>query len=176
MMAFLPPPMHAAPRAEQPTRRWVPALGFALALIASTVRHPQHEDGLSGPLRIVGARATAGPVAHWVAIFRREHPGVKVAAALPGGGVAAGAMASGLADVAPMGRILKPQERALLADAGMQPAGVRVDPRADLYLYTAALGRDRASPAALEFVRIALSPEGRSGVVPEPVPSPASGG
>ncbi|WP_186728761.1 substrate-binding domain-containing protein [Sphingomonas panacisoli] len=124
---------------------------------------------MQGKLTIVGARAMARVVERWVAIFRREHPDVDVIVAPAGSGVVAEALADGVADVAPLPRVLNQSERGLTMASSRDPRGVVVG-------FASARGQSSARPLviylnkatggqpngiATEFARVALSPEGQ---------------
>lgn len=125
---------------------------------------------LRGELHIAGSLSSAGPTRAWVAIFRREHPGVRVLTHFDGAGAAAGAMASGHADVAQMSRRMRPDERAFVTSAGDEPDSIRIGNirgtsgdtarEEGLFIYVRGRAADRSS--AVEFARIALSGEGQA--------------
>jgi phosphate transport system substrate-binding protein len=81
---------------------------------------------LTGELRLVGSRAMSGLAQRWASDFAKQHPGVKVSLAMSGSGVAAGALAEGEADLAPLSRELTADEQAILTKAGASPLVVRV--------------------------------------------------
>ncbi len=145
--------------------------GVAGTAFAATAPRPYRtaEPQLQGKLTIVGARAMARVVDRWAAIFRREHPGVDVIVAPVGSGAAAGAMADGAADVAPLSRGLSQAERGLTAAASRDPRAVVVgfDPatesasRRPLMIYLNQAAGAPPSGIATEFVRVALSAEGQ---------------
>jgi len=120
-------------------------------------------------LRIVGSRNLGDPVARWARIFKRTHPEIRVTTSLYGTGIAAGALADGLADVAPLHRALKPDEQRFLDAAGVEPILVSVESRdrPAIYVYIRKPAIGRPDPVALEFARVALNPNERSSALAE---------
>lgn len=179
MLAFLLPPMLVA---SDPVRKPLPRLVaflLLLSLVLATLACSEAEglmgnrpgrSVLNGELHIVGSRSMAQPVAAWVMIFRREHPGVRVLTHFDGSGAAAGAMASGEADIAPMTRLMRAGESEFVALSGASVDPIRIGQRGDaadgddgshaLYIYVADSRSGRSS--AVEFARIALSGEGQA--------------
>lgn len=156
-------------------------VALALLLLAGRLwaaPAPYRSEGpvMNGELKIVGSYIAADPVRRWAAILQREHPDARVKVLLYGSGTAADAMAEGKADIAPLARTLKPDERALVIESGVTPRAVTVGahrsaqlPREPLYLY---VGGDAASPLAIEFVRVALSDEGQAALKGDYAPVP----
>ena len=155
--------------------RWPQILLLALAVaaaaaFAATAPWPYRatEPQLQGRLTIVGARDMAHLVDRWAAIFHREHPAVDVIVAPAGSGAAAGAMADGVADVAPLARPLSQTERVVAAAASRNLRGVVVgfhpasaSRRRPLVIYLNQGLDTPPSGVATEFVRVALSSEGQ---------------
>ncbi len=170
-MIFVPSSAFARPNWWPVWRRWliVLLLAFTLTLIITNGwRHPRYRPTcapLTGELRIVGSRDLSELVDRWVGIFRREHPDVHVSAAMYGSGIAAGALAEGLADIAPMRRPLKLAEQSYLQQAGMVPQTISVTrrERRPVYFYIRRSAGGKPNPAAIEFARVALSQEGQQG-------------
>jgi len=140
--------------------------------VAAVPRYRTSAPALSGELRIAGSRLLDGPVARWVAIFRREHPAVKVRVTLAGSGAAADAMEQGHADVASLVRTLMPDEQALFP-SGAAPRGIPLGAgrryrvatgeaagETPIYLYLNHPSHRPANATALELARIATSAEG----------------
>ncbi len=179
MLALLLPPMIVpAGSSRSPLPRSVRLL-MLLALLLGALACWEARDfdvyraegpALRGELHIAGSLASAGPTRAWIAIFRREHPGVRVLTHFDGAGAAAGAIASGHADVAQMSRSMRPDERAFVMMAGDDPDKIRIgnmrgmpaDGEGDdgLFIYVGGSAADRSS--AVEFARIALSGEGQA--------------
>lgn len=140
--------------------------------VAAVPRYRTGAPALSGDLRIAGSRLLGGPVARWVAIFRREHPAVRVRVTLLGSGAAADAMETGRADVAPLTRTLLPDEQALFTPDAVPrriPLGLghryrlstgETAGEAPIYLYLNHSPHRPASATSLELARIATSAEG----------------
>lgn len=142
---------------------------LALACVAGTAfaaTRPADDAPLQGRLTIVGSRSMAGIVSRWATLFRRRHPGVRIVLMPTGSGTAAGAMADGQADLAPLPRRLHPRERSLAIAAYRTPravlVGVASSSRQPLYMYVNQPAGARTNAAAAEFIRIALSPEGQA--------------
>lgn len=137
------------------------------ALLALTTGGSVPSDQ-TGDLRIIGSRAMSQTVDDWTRLFKRQYPNVQVRTMLLGDGVAAGALASERADIAPLSRPLADQERSLISSAA-QPVGIPVssrvaDPRSErwAYLYVARQTDAHSQVLALAFVRTALSPAGQA--------------
>lgn len=125
-------------------------------------RYQTHRPELAGSLAVVGSRATAEPVARWVAIFRREHPAVHVTTAFYGTAVATAAVADGTADIAPLVRSLPNvrQARPLPVFRIGTLRGMNLNDRSlDIYVAPVSCAQNRL--AAIEFVEVALSREGQ---------------
>jgi phosphate transport system substrate-binding protein len=97
----------------------------AVAAIAAQDRSPAPDD-LKGELTIVGSRSMHEIVDNWVRLYRREHPSVIVRTALYGSGTAAGALVEEMADIAPLSREMRPEERADFDTKPFAPTAVRV--------------------------------------------------
>ena len=144
------------------------AIAVLAAALAPSLTERLSAPAINGELRIVGSQSMREPVEAWMTIFHRKFPNVRAHAALYGTGLAAGAIADDLANVAPLSRPLVSSERAIL-EAGQPPAAIRVgaqratgDASSPLYLYVARGHNGLAQPAAIEFARIAVSTEGQS--------------
>ena len=150
----------------QALRTTLAALSAALLPLATGGPRP---SPLEGDLRIVGSRAMTPTISDWTALFHRRYPRVQVHAALIGDGVAAGALASERADIAPLSRPLALQERAMIGN-GPQPIGIPVGAGNGtvgerwhwVYLYVARRADGRSQQVALAFVRTALSEAGQA--------------
>lgn len=140
--------------------------------VAAVPRYHTTTPALTGELRIAGSRLLDGPVTRWVAIFRREHPSVRVRVALAGSSAAAIAMEQDHADVAPLMHLLEPDEQALFP-SGAAPRGISLGPGrrfrvatgeaagdAPIYLFLNRPAGRPTSEAAVELARIATSAEG----------------
>jgi ABC-type molybdate transport system substrate-binding protein len=150
--------------------RWKRRRGFlwlsVTLLLMADVPRPNFRSAdaaLKGTLRIVGSRGLDEPVERWARAFQQSHPNVRVTTSLYGTGIAAGAMAEGRADVAPLHRALKPEERHYLSDAGISPVLVPISApdHSPIYLYIRRTSTGDANPAALEFARVVLDPNGQ---------------
>lgn len=142
------------------------------ALWAAPVITGQKAKPLAGTVRIVGSRDAAAPVSRWASILKRDHPDVHVVTMLYGSGTGAGALADGEADLVPMFRTLRPNEREMIvaSEGPPQSAAVAMSPANDrtLRLYYKPFGDTRSDRIAAEFVHIALSREGRAALAPTP--------
>jgi hypothetical protein len=161
-----------------PSRRHLLWLGLAVAswwafAVASPSAYRATQPAIGGELSIAGSRAMSAVVDRWVAIFRREHPEVRVNMVLYGSGTAANAMAEGRADVAPLVRKMASDERAIVSAAQLDPRGIvvgfgpadRADADEPLLIYVSRGIGAQPSRAAIEFVRVALSAEGQAAML-----------
>jgi hypothetical protein len=175
--------MLAPPRYFPPPslRRRALTLGIQLSIatvavlalpVAAVPSYRTNTPLLGGELRIASSELLDGPVTRWVAIFRREHPNVRISVTLTGSSAAADAMEEGHADVAPLMRALMPDEQALFP-SGAAPRGIPLgtarryhvatgEPagEAPIYLYVNHGPGKLISATALELARIATSAEG----------------
>lgn len=140
--------------------------------VAAVPRYHTGAPALAGELRIAGSRLLEGPVARWVAIFRREHPAMRVKVALAGSAAAVHAMEQGRADVAPLMHLLNRDEQTLFSK-NARPHGIPLGPgrlfrvatgeasgEVPIYLYINQPAGRSVSEAAVELARIATSAEG----------------
>ncbi len=140
--------------------------------VAAVPRYHTTKPALAGELRIAGSRLLDGPVARWVAIFRREHPAMRVKVALAGSAAAVQAMEQGHADVAPLMHLLNRDEQTLFSKSA-RPHGIPLGPgrlfrvatgealgEVPIYLYINQPAGRSVSEAAVELARIATSAEG----------------
>ena len=90
------------------------SLGFSLVLAcAMTARADERYRPLvpaRGIIRVWGNQTMAGVVRRWAEGFARHHPGARIEARMIGGDVAIGALTTGKADIAVLGREAAPQE------------------------------------------------------------------
>lgn len=177
MLAILIPSMFCAHRSGHPplprSVRFLLVMSAAMGLTACwEAREFRYSSGHGvprGDLYIAGSPYLAEPTRAWIAIFQREHPDVRIITHLDGAGAAAGAMAAGDADLAPMPRRMRAIERNYIASIGSTVRAVNIgsaraegQPEEALFLYFGH-GVDRAS--AVEFARIAISAEGQAELV-----------
>ncbi|MEO5494972.1 MAG: substrate-binding domain-containing protein [Sphingomonas sp.] len=175
---MLAPPDFGPNDLSPPSRRHLLWLGLAVAAwsafaVASPSAFRATRPAISGDLSIAGSRAMSGVVDRWVEIFRREHPEVRVNMILYGSGTAAGAMAEGRADVAPLVREMASNERSLVAAAQFDPRGIvvgygpadRTGADEPLLIYVNRGIGAQPGRAAVEFVRVALSTEGQAALL-----------
>lgn len=175
---MLAPPRYNPPRTPR-LRAMILALQLALVTIAvlalpvaAVPRYHTAVPALAGELRIAGSRLLGGPVARWVAIFRREHPAVRVTVALAGSSAAVRAMEQGRADAAPLMHLLNRDEQALFSESAT-PRGIplgtgrlfrvatgEASGEVPIYLYLNQPAGRSVSEAAVELARIATSAEG----------------
>lgn len=102
------------------------SFGACAGVASNLPSHPtMPADCLTGELRLVGSRSMEPLVERWVRLFRKQHPEVLVQTNLYGSGTAAGALAEGIADLAPLSRELDPQEQSLFPD-DLRPEAVKV--------------------------------------------------
>jgi hypothetical protein len=140
--------------------------------VAAVPRFQTGTPALTGELRIAGSRLLDGPVRRWVAIFRREHPAVRVKVALAGSAAGVRAMEQGRADAAPLMHLLNRDEQALFSESAA-PHGIplgqgrlfrvatgEVSGDVPIYLYLNQPAGRSVSAAAVELARIATSAEG----------------
>ncbi len=87
---------------------------FAATLLAfSATARAQGGLPLEGSLRIVGTNTMKDLLTRWIDAFTARHPGVHIELTVNGALTAAPALASGAADLVPLGRELTPSELAL---------------------------------------------------------------
>jgi len=97
-------------------------LGLVLTLFAATV-HAQ----LAGTLRSVGSDTMRELMARWVSEFTQAHPGVTFEIQAMGSGTAAEALIQHQSNLAPMSRMMTPEEvEAFRLSHGYEPARYRV--------------------------------------------------
>lgn len=92
------------------TRRLATA---ALIAIFATATSAQTAPTLSGPLRIIGTDTMKDLLTRWIGAFTALHPEVHIELTANGALTAAPALASGAADIVPLGRELTPPEIAV---------------------------------------------------------------
>src|SRR5215472_14457667 len=86
---------------------------LAIAASATSVRADDRDRPLApagDAVRIWGNETMAGVVRRWAEGFARHHPGAQIETRMIGGDVAIGALATGKADIALLGREAAPQE------------------------------------------------------------------
>ena len=84
-----------------------------LAACATSARPEERYRPLApvrGVIRVWGNESMAGIVQRWAEGFARHHPGLRIEAHMIGGDVALGALTTGKADIALLGREASPQE------------------------------------------------------------------
>jgi len=89
------------------------AVFLALAACATSAHAEERYQPLApvrGVIRIWGNDTIAGVVRRWAEGFARHHPGARIEARMIGGDVAMGALTTGKADIALLGREAAPQE------------------------------------------------------------------
>ena len=86
---------------------------LAIAACATSARADDRDRPLApvpGAVRIWGNETMAGVVRRWAEGFARHHPDARIETRMTGGDVAIGALATGKADIALLGREASPQE------------------------------------------------------------------
>lgn len=87
---------------------------FAAALLVlNATAYAQSAPRLDGSLRIVGTDTMKDLLTRWIDAFRAQHPAVHIELTANGALTAAPALASGAADLVPLGRELTPSELGL---------------------------------------------------------------
>jgi phosphate transport system substrate-binding protein len=85
----------------------------AALLVFQASAEAQQAPPLAGSLRIVGTDTMKDLLTRWIDAFTAQHPGVHIELTANGALTAAPALASGAADLVPLGRELTPSELAL---------------------------------------------------------------
>jgi phosphate transport system substrate-binding protein len=92
-------------------RRVVAALGLAAYAASAAAEEPYRPlERVRGVIRVWGNETMAGVVRRWAEGFKRHHPEARIEERMIGGDVAMGALTTGKADIALLGREAAPQE------------------------------------------------------------------